>query len=282
MKITFAVCGAAALFFAAVFSSRAGIIAGPITNPANGHDYYLLAPATWSVSEAEAGNLDGTLAIVRNAAEEQWIYQTFGNYAGTNHSLWIGLHRMWSGGPFAWMDGTKPGYVNWDDAQPDNANNTEQCVEIYSPISGKGAGRWNDATDNRKEDDSPLCGVVEVPGKANETSLTAQEKSLIGVWFALGEASHPCYVTATENMLFAINHGRAGRLWCAGKGDLFLTSWNAHGEINRDLILWSNGSWWSRKPSDYTDRQPANGDIDGWPTPMPVGPRPAVASGYGL
>ena len=49
---------AALLFFA--FQSRADIIVGPITNPANGHDYYLLTPNNWTASEAEAEALGGT------------------------------------------------------------------------------------------------------------------------------------------------------------------------------------------------------------------------------
>ena len=57
-------------FFVAVILSflagqlRAGIIVGPITNPANGHDYYLLTPDTWNAAEAEAESLGGTLAII--------------------------------------------------------------------------------------------------------------------------------------------------------------------------------------------------------------------------
>src|SRR5271156_1098945 len=71
----------------------AEIIAGPITNPANGHDYYLLSPNSWTASEAEAESLDGTLAVIKNANEQKWISSTFGAYKGTNHDLWIGLPR---------------------------------------------------------------------------------------------------------------------------------------------------------------------------------------------
>jgi hypothetical protein len=70
MKTTFAVCSTVVLLFAAI-QSHAGIIAGPITNPANGQDYYLLTPDTWSASEAEAENLGGTLTIIRNADEQK-------------------------------------------------------------------------------------------------------------------------------------------------------------------------------------------------------------------
>src|ERR1017187_5437640 len=87
MKTTIALCGAALVSFAAIFHIRADIIAGPITNPANGHDYYLLTPNTWTASEAEAENLGGTLVVINNAAEEEWVFSKFGAYGGTNRNL---------------------------------------------------------------------------------------------------------------------------------------------------------------------------------------------------
>ena len=42
---------------------------------ANGHDYYLLAPDTWTASEVEASNMGGTLALIRTAAELEWVYR---------------------------------------------------------------------------------------------------------------------------------------------------------------------------------------------------------------
>jgi hypothetical protein len=99
------------LFFAAL-NSDADIIAGPITNPTNGQDYYLLAPNSWTASEAEAENLGGTLAIIRNAGKQDWVVSQFGSYGSTKHDLWIGLRRQWPGGPFVCVTGAKPDYVN--------------------------------------------------------------------------------------------------------------------------------------------------------------------------
>ncbi len=55
-------------------SARAGILAGPVINPANGHSYYLLSQNTWSYAEAEAVSLGGHLATIRNAEEDRWVY----------------------------------------------------------------------------------------------------------------------------------------------------------------------------------------------------------------
>src|SRR5271167_4592462 len=109
MKIFFAL--ASALVFVS-FQSRADVIAGPITNPANGHDYYLLSPNTWIMSEAEAESIGGTLAIIKNADDQKWVFSTFSTYDGVNQSdIWIGLHRIKPGGSFAWVTGAKLSYT---------------------------------------------------------------------------------------------------------------------------------------------------------------------------
>src|SRR5258708_25387092 len=67
-------------------SAQAGILAGPIVNPLNGHSYYLLSQNTWSNAETEAVSLGGHLATIRNEGENQWVFSTFGSYGG---ALWI-------------------------------------------------------------------------------------------------------------------------------------------------------------------------------------------------
>lgn len=49
----------------ALASARAGVIAGPLTNPANGHLYYLLDADTWTNSEAQAVALGGHLVTTK-------------------------------------------------------------------------------------------------------------------------------------------------------------------------------------------------------------------------
>src|SRR5436190_7866107 len=102
MKRTIRFCSAAVLLSMAALRSGAEIIAGPITNPENGHDYYLLAPNSWTASEREAAQLCGTLAFVRNPCAQHWLQATFSEFGGTNRNLWIGLRRI---GPntFAWV-----------------------------------------------------------------------------------------------------------------------------------------------------------------------------------
>jgi hypothetical protein len=242
MKTTIAV--STVLLFASI-QSRADIIAGPVTNPANGHDYYLLTPNTWSASEAEAEEMDGTLAIVRNAGEQDWIFSKFGNFGGIERSLWIGLHRTEPGGKFVWMDGSPVDYTHWYAGEPNNAGGNEDCANMRGgPVE---PGTWNDYADT-----NPLNSVVEVQKKASK-SLTQRERALIGDWYESGRADRPCHIAATGDILFAINESNnaSGRAILTRKGFLFVASWQVHGEIVKDRILWSNGTWWSRKPAEY-------------------------------
>jgi hypothetical protein len=237
------------LLAALVPSVKAGVLAGPVTNPANGHDYYLLAPATWQAAEAEAETLGGTLAVIQNASEQKWVFDRFGSEGNKQRDLWIGLHRQWPGGPFAWVTDVKVDYVNWASGQPDNGGGNEDCVHMWG--DGWGAnhvgGFWNDAAGA-----TTLCAVVEVPGKANEKSLTAREKSLVGVWYNGGDPDQRCCIASTGKLVFAIDQNTdACRIIDTPEGFLFSPKWKQHAILLDDKILWSRGNWWSREPVKF-------------------------------
>ncbi|MFN7138887.1 MAG: lectin-like protein, partial [Limisphaerales bacterium] len=134
----------------------------PIRNPSNGHTYILLAKATWSESQAEAVSMGGNLATIRNQAEQDWLFQTFGNYGGVNRLLWIGLNDAAVEGHFVWASGEVVNFTHWRNGEPNNANGNECFVALFDPTHSE-AGQWNDWS-NR--DTSPLGrpmnGVVEI------------------------------------------------------------------------------------------------------------------------
>jgi hypothetical protein len=245
MKTIFASCSAAFLLLAAI-QSRAGILAGPITNPANGHDYYLLTPNTWSASETEAETLGGTLVVIRNAAELEWICSKVGWFDGTHRGFWIGLHRDWNGAPLHWVTDAPMDYSNWLDGQPDNAGGNESAVHVRGGDDKLGT-TWNDLAENNS-----LCSVVEVPGKSNPKSFSEKEKSLVGTWYDNGDPERPCWIARADNLIFFIDQNKdASRAIYTPEGFLFSPKWKQHAEIVGDKILWSKGNWWSRKPSEY-------------------------------
>ncbi len=282
MKTTIAVCSTAVMLFATAVTTRADIVAGPITNPANGHDYYLLSPNTWTMSEAEAESLDGTLAVIRNADEQKWVFSTFITYGGTNRDLWIGLYRIGPQRSFIWATGETLDYANWAGGQPDDTGGREDYVFMASTNRPWGfpAGGWNDYIDDRMVDGSLPCGVVELPGKAHALSLSKAERSLIGNWYEGGHLERPCWIAATDNILFVISNDKfSARASLSVDGTLSVRGFPSgqpvtgggtptaengfgryysmpatvqkemHGEILKDKILWSDGTWWSRKPS---------------------------------
>jgi len=141
--------------------ARAGIIAGPVTNPANGHAYYLLSSTTWTKSEAEATSLGGHLATIRNAAENRWVFSTFGGFSS---ALWIGLSDPHKTRQYAWASGEPVTYVNWSGGQPDNRpddGGTEFYAHIWPRVHAA-PGQWNDYGDGDTVLGFPLCGVVEI------------------------------------------------------------------------------------------------------------------------
>jgi len=67
-----------------------------------------------------------------------------------------------------------------------------------------------------------LFGVVELPGRANEKSLSKPERALIGDWYEGGKVERPCWITGTDNALFVIpNNKFASRAGLCADGTLF-------------------------------------------------------------
>lgn len=247
---------ATAFLVVAATYSHAEIIAGPITNPANGHDYFLLTPDTWSASEAEAEQLGGTLAVIENQAEQDWAYSKFSNYGGTNWGLWLGFYRQSPGGAFRAVTDVRMNYFNWSVGEPSNSGGNENYIQMLY------TGKWNDNTDTA----NPVCGLVEVPGKSDEKALTVQEKSLLGDWYNNGDPNHHCYIVGTENKLFAINENReTSRLIATPEVYLFSPTWKQHVTVQGDKLLWTWGNWWSREPVKFKMAPAASMEIESIP-----------------
>lgn len=149
------------LLTGAGLSAEVKVIAGPETSPANGHTYYLLSPSTWTKAEEEAISLGGHLATIRNAAEDRWVFATFGSFS---RALWIGLNDRKKIRQYTWSSGEPVTYVNWSGGQPDNRpedGGAELYVHLWPPAHGC-PGQWNDYSDGDTVLGFAICGVVEV------------------------------------------------------------------------------------------------------------------------
>lgn len=115
----------------------ASVEAGPIANPANGHEYYLLAGAAWADAEAEAIALGGHLVTVDDAGENDWVWETF--QAIRPGPFWIGLNDALQEGTYEWANGAPTSYTNWwvGGGEPNDAGAGEDAAEIHNYV-------WND------------------------------------------------------------------------------------------------------------------------------------------
>lgn len=154
--------------------ANAAVIHGPVTNPANGHLYYLLSQQSWADSENEAVSLGGHLATVSNQAENDWINQTFSQFGGQPRYLWLGLNDQAVEGEFVWVSGEPSAYRDWAPGQPDNWNDDEDCAHGAWTDDGK----WNDLSCiSTSLNGRPINGVVEVLSSVSISSLTASPNS---------------------------------------------------------------------------------------------------------
>jgi hypothetical protein len=144
--------------------SAGTILMGPVVNPANNHVYYLLAPTTWTASQAQALTLGGHLVTINDAAENAWVYATFG---GLDRPLWLGLTDHVVEGTFAWISGEPVTFTNWSPGEPNNGSifvPDEDYVYMVeaNPAWPLNPGQWNDVPVDGEGVLKPVYGVVEV------------------------------------------------------------------------------------------------------------------------
>jgi len=119
------------------------IVCGPINNPANNHDYYLLeAGLTGTDAEAYAVNtLGGHLVTVNDTDENEWVRSNVLLCNGAaDRRAFIGLNDLAVEGVHEWFNGEPVSYTNWSGGEPNNGNGTGE--EDYSEMLGNGL--WND------------------------------------------------------------------------------------------------------------------------------------------
>lgn len=146
------------------------LLAGPVVNPDNGSTYYLTAEMPWQDAQELALSLDGNLATINDAAEQNWVFTTFGGFGGRYRSLWIGLNDELVEGEFVWASGEPVTYLNWLwDIIPGDGYGGEDYVHMIrttEDVLGV-EGEWN----NISSPTTPYCnfdpfhGVVEVPAE---------------------------------------------------------------------------------------------------------------------
>lgn len=175
-------------------TTRAAILAGPISNPGNGNTYYLLdsipasnVPNPFDASQTEAQSLGGNLATINDPAEDAWVFSTFdalavaASPASIRKSLLIGLTDRITEGTFQWISGEPSPYTNWNPAQPQANTPGEDYVGIaLSNNAFIADGKWHDI-DFAAGD--IVYGVVEVavPEPVSGVILAGSFLAMLGV-----------------------------------------------------------------------------------------------------
>jgi hypothetical protein len=189
------------------------IEAGPLINPANGHRYYLLTSDTWTHSEAEAVTLGGHLVTINDAAENQWVVDTFANFGGVIRPLWIGLTDRDEEGTFKWISGQDFSYANWNVAsgEPNNSGGSgyeEDFVYIIQDHPGNPTvfpTFWNDVPDDGFGVIPPIHGVVEVEDALPPTPYIIGRKLC---WETVAGVAYQAQWKAATSRGKWVNYGR--------------------------------------------------------------------------
>ena len=142
-----------------------------VTNPNNGHPYFLLGQADFATAQAKAIQLGGSLVSIDSGAENSWVNSTFGNFGGTQRNLMLGLNDVNLEGTFEWVSGEAVTYTNWAVGEPNNGGSSgEDFVQIVS------GGQWNDFDGNGA---NPVIEISEA--RISTTPLVAGQLATITV-----------------------------------------------------------------------------------------------------
>ena len=226
--------------------------------------YSLSNSGTWEQAQAQAQNLGANLVTVNNAAEQQFLVNTFG---GTE-KFWIGLTDKVQEGAFKWANGEPVGYTNWNSGEPNNANN-----EDYVAMNEGSAGKWNDFTGSQS-----FQGIIEkevevssgyLLSKSNTwVNAQAEAQSLGGNLVAIADAIEQQLLVntfgGTEKFWIGLtDKDQEGNFKWANPEPVGYTNWNS-GEPNNldneDYVGMNNGS--PGKWNDHNGSQSFRGIIE--------------------
>ncbi len=237
----------------------------------NGKEYRLTSSAkTWEDAQAEAIAAGGNLVILNDAAEQAWVWDTFGRTQ--NRTLWLGITDKFQEGQWRWISGEPSSYTHWLPGQPDDYQGNQD----YGAI-GSTDGRWDDQTNSGGAIfngsawvAAPAFGVIEInpqPGttltyNGNQYRLTgaksweeaqAEAQSLGGNLVTLNDAAEQTWVWDTFGKTRALWIGATDKAqegqwrWAGGETSSY-TNWmpgepNNQGDQDYGAIASANGQW---------------------------------------
>ncbi|XP_053569949.1 macrophage mannose receptor 1 isoform X2 [Bombina bombina] len=107
--------------------------------PFQGHCYLFFSTYTrnWAQSSLECLKLGGSLASIETSYELDFIWHHIEQLNDRTNQFWIGMYRNVAG-KWLWLDNTPVDFVNWNEGEPTEDSDSEECVEMYAT-----KGTWN-------------------------------------------------------------------------------------------------------------------------------------------
>jgi hypothetical protein len=208
--------GTTGAFGATYYQPAPAVVEGPVTDPSNGHQYYIVSAGSWTQAQSEAQSIGGNLATIRSSAENAWIVtHLLTDYPGatapklSDRPVWIGLYDptlnpIGNANPsnFVWASGEPVTYTDWPSWEPDKWGGTEFYTAIqwnYARNDSPDRGAWNDCPVGGTfgfpgDTDGPYYGIAEVATTVTVTSPNGGETWGAGssrtiTWSVNGNAS---------------------------------------------------------------------------------------------
>ncbi|ESO94148.1 hypothetical protein LOTGIDRAFT_161348 [Lottia gigantea] len=159
---------------------------------------------SWADANTRCKRMRGDLISIHDEAEDSFV-KTLIKYP--DRDIWLGLIRAENGG-YQNSDNTPLNYVNWDDGEPSDANNTmhQDCVARVTET-----GKWDDLTCNFKK--GFICVKVMATSKVKQSLYPVTVKQITNRPITAGpvltnKALNPFTNRPGENMNPATLHNR--------------------------------------------------------------------------
>jgi len=137
----------------------------------NGHQYALTQDnLTWAAAENEAVSAGAHLVTINDAAENDWLVQTFGNIPAP--IAWIGYYQG-ANSQWSWISGEPVTYTNYFWEFPQGGIHAYIHLRVNLPGGVTQPGEWN-ANPLQDNPETPLyCppGIIEVVPEPVTSSL---------------------------------------------------------------------------------------------------------------
>ncbi|XP_036001842.1 lactose-binding lectin l-2 [Fundulus heteroclitus] len=101
---------------------------------------YFASRMTWGEAEIHCVSEGGNLVPIHSLEEHNFVNYLIQNFDANQGYTWIGLTDIHKEGSWIWSEGSKHEFSNWNDGQPNNANEIEHCGHTNHGINHL----WND------------------------------------------------------------------------------------------------------------------------------------------